>query len=142
AEDQHFFTHWGIDPVRLVGAVVHSVRESSRVGGTSTIKHQLARNFFFTPERSYRRKVNEIFISFLLEERLTKQQILTMYANEVYLGQRGSFSINGFGEAAAAYFGKDLAGLTLPEAATLASIVPRPNGKFLPIKNHDEAKVG
>jgi penicillin-binding protein 1B len=140
AEDQHFFTHWGIDPVRLVGAVVHSVRESSRVGGTSTITQQLARNFFLTPDRSYRRKVNEIFISFLLEERLTKQQILTMYANEVYLGQRGSFSINGFGEAAAAYFGKDLAGLTLPEAATLASIVPSPNGKFSPIKHPDEAK--
>src|SRR3989475_9238521 len=140
AEDQRFFTHWGIDPVRLVGALLHSVRGSTRVGGTSTITQQLARNFFLTPDRSIRRKVTEVFISFLLEQRLTKQQILTMYANEVYMGQRGSFSINGFGEASAAYFGKDLSGLTLPEAATLAAIIPAPNGKFSPVKHADEAK--
>jgi len=107
AEDQHFFTHWGIDPVRLIGAFLHSLRDSTRVGGTSTITQQLARNFFLTPDRSIRRKITEVFLSFLLEQRLTKQQILTMYANEVYMGQRGSFSVNGFGEAAAAYFGKD-----------------------------------
>src|SRR5689334_3114371 len=140
AEDQHFFTHFGIDPVRLVGAFVQSVRESTRLGGTSTLTQQLARNFFLTPDRSLRRKAAEVFISFLLEQRLTKQQILTLYANEVYLGQRGSFSINGFGEASAAYFGKDLAGLSLPEAATLAAIIPSPNGKFSPVKHPDEAK--
>jgi penicillin-binding protein 1B len=144
AEDQHFFTHWGIDPVRLVGAVVHSVRDSERVGGTSTITQQLARNFFLTvngkTERSYKRKVTEIFISFLLEQRLTKQQILTLYANETYMGQRGSFSINGFGEASSAYFGKDLSSLTLPEAATLVGIIPAPNGKFSPVKHPEEVK--
>ena len=140
AEDQHFFTHFGIDPVRLVGAFVHSLRDSTRVGGTSTLTQQLARNFFLTPDRSIRRKVTEVFISFLLEQRLTKQQIFTMYANEVYLGQRGSFSINGFGEAGAAYFGKDLSGLTLPEAATLAAIVPAPNGRFSPVKHPDDVK--
>src|SRR5438105_1287332 len=63
AEDQHFFTHWGIDPVRLVGAFVRSLRDSTRVGGTSTITQQLARNFFLTPDRSIRRKVAEVFIS-------------------------------------------------------------------------------
>src|SRR5213593_1281827 len=140
AEDQHFFTHWGIDPVRLVGALLHSVHRSTRVGGTSTITQQLARNFFLTPDRSVRRKIIEVFLSFLLEQRLTKQQILTMYANEVYMGQRGSFSVNGFGEAAAAYFAKDLAGITLPEAATLAGIIPAPNGRFSPVKHPDEAK--
>src|SRR6516225_3213795 len=140
AEDQHFFTHFGIDPVRLVGAFVQSVRASTRVAGTSTLTQQLARNFFLTPDRSIRRKVAEVFISFLLEQRLTKQQILTMYANEVYMGQRGSFSINGFGEAAAAYFGKDLAGLSLPEAATLAAIIPAPNGRYSPVKHADEVK--
>src|SRR5438552_12045164 len=140
AEDQHFFTHWGVDPVRLIGALVHSLRGSTRVAGTSTITQQLARNFFLTPDRSIRRKITEVFLSFLLEQRLTKQQILTMYANEVYMGQRGSFSINGFGEAAAAYFGKDLAGLTLPEAATLAAMIPAPNGRFSPTKHPDEVK--
>src|SRR5438552_16067773 len=108
AEDQHFFTHWGIDPVRLVGALLHSVHRSTRVGGTSTITQQLARNFFLTPDRSIRRKAIEIFISFLLEERLTKQQIITMYANQVYMSQRGSFTVKGVGEAAAAFLGKDL----------------------------------
>src|SRR5262249_2392862 len=144
AEDQHFFTHWGIDPVRLVGAVVHSVRDSERVGGTSTITQQLARNFFLTvngrSERSLKRKITEIFISFLLEQRLTKQQILTLYANETYMGQRGSFSINGFGEAATAYFGKDLSSLALSDASTLVAIIPAPNGKYSPIKHPEDVK--
>jgi penicillin-binding protein 1B len=144
AEDQHFFTHYGIDPVRLVGAVIHSVRDSERIGGTSTITQQLARNMFLTvngrSERSAKRKLVEIFISFLLEQRLTKQQILTMYANETYMGERGSFSIHGFGEASAAYFGKDLSSLTLPEAATLVGIIPGPNGKYSPTKHPDEVK--
>jgi penicillin-binding protein 1B len=140
AEDQHFFTHWGIDPVRLAGAVVHSVRSSDRIGGTSTITQQFARNFFLTTDRTVSRKVSEIFITLLLEQRLTKQQILTLYANQTYMGQRGSFSINGFGEAAEAYFGKDLASLSLPEAATLAAIIPAPNGKYSPIKHPEEVK--
>jgi penicillin-binding protein 1B len=144
AEDQHFFTHWGIDPVRLVGAVVHSFRDSERVGGTSTITQQLARNFFLTvngrSERSLKRKITEIFISFLLEQRLTKQQILTLYANETYMGQRGSFSINGFGEAATAYFGKDLSSLSLSEASTLVAIIPAPNGKYSPVKHPEDVK--
>jgi penicillin-binding protein 1B len=140
AEDQHFFRHWGIDPVRLAGAVVYSVRDSERIGGTSTITQQLARNFFLTPDRSLRRKAAEIFISLLLEQRLSKQQILTLYANETYMGQRGSFSINGFGEAAAAYFGKDVSSLTLPDAASLVAIIPAPNGKFSPVKHPDEVK--
>ena len=140
SEDQHFFSHWGIDPIRLAGAVLHSVRDSERIGGTSTITQQLARNFFLTPDRLFRRKLTEIFISLLLEQRLTKQQILTLYANETYMGQRGSFSINGFGEAAAAYFGKDLSALTLAESASLVAMIPAPNGKFSPTKHPDEVK--
>jgi penicillin-binding protein 1B len=140
AEDQHFFTHWGVDPVRLAGAVVHSVRSADRIGGTSTITQQFARNFFLTTDRTLSRKVSEIFITLLLEQRLTKQQILTLYANQTYMGQRGSFSINGFGEAAEAYFGKDLASLSLPEAATLAAIIPAPNGKYSPTKHPEEVK--
>ncbi|HLH32014.1 MAG TPA: transglycosylase domain-containing protein [Terriglobia bacterium] len=140
AEDQHFFTHWGIDPVRLAGAVLHSVRSSDRIGGTSTITQQFARNFFLTTDRTVRRKVAEILITLMLEQRLTKQQILTLYVNQTYMGQRGSFSINGFGEAAEAYFGKDISNLTLPEAATLAGIIPAPNGKFSPVKHPDEVK--
>src|SRR4029079_10904330 len=104
---------------------------------------QLARNFFLPETRlqySYVRKAHEIFISFLLEQRLSKQQILTLYANDVYLGARGSFQIQGFGEGSAAYFGKDLTALTLPEAATLVAIVPAPNGIFSPVKHPEDVK--
>jgi penicillin-binding protein 1B len=100
----------------------------------------LSRNFFLTPKRSLTRKMHEAFISLLLEQRLSKEQILTLYANDVYLGERGSFSIKGFGEGAAAYFGKDLTALTLPEAALLAAIIPAPNGVYSPSKHKDDAK--
>jgi penicillin-binding protein 1B len=143
AEDNRFYSHYGIDPIRLTGAVFQSLKRSNRVRGTSTITQQLARNFFLPETRlqySYIRKAHEIFISFLLEQRLTKQQILTLYANDVYLGARGSFQIKGFGEGAAAYFGKDLTALTLPEAATLAAIIPAASGSFSPIRHPEKAK--
>jgi penicillin-binding protein 1B len=142
AEDNRFYKHFGIDPIRLTGAVFQSLRRD-RVRGTSTITQQLARNFFLPETRlqySYIRKTHEIFISFLLEQRLSKQQILTLYANDVYLGARGSFQIKGFGEGANAYFGKDLTALTLPEAATLAAIIPAASGAYSPIRHADKAK--
>jgi penicillin-binding protein 1B len=140
AEDNRFYSHHGIDPIRLAGAVFQSLRSNNRVRGTSTITQQLSRNFFLTTERTLVRKANEIFISLILEQRLTKEQILEMYANDVYLGARGSFSIKGFGEGAVAYFGKDLTALTLPEAATLAAIIPAPSGTYSPIKHPDRAR--
>jgi penicillin-binding protein 1B len=88
---------------------------------------QLARNFFLTRRRSVRRKLAEIFLALLLEQRLGKQQIFELYANQVYLGQRGSFSIYGFGEASNAYFNKDVGSLTLPEATFLAGLIRGPN---------------
>ena len=145
SEDQRFFTHWGVDPVRLIGAFVQSRGDSDRMRGTSTITQQVARNFFLTAtngrfERTMTRKAHEILISLMLEQRLTKEQILTLYANETYLGSRGSFSIQGFGEGAAAYFGKDLSALTLAESATLVAIIPAPNGVFSPVKHPDDVK--
>jgi penicillin-binding protein 1B len=106
--------------------------------GGSTITQQLARNFFLTAEPTWRRKISEVFIALILELRLTKEQIFTMYANEVYLGQRGSFAIHGFAQGATAQFGKDLSALTLPEAATLAGIIPAPNA-YSPSKHPDRA---
>ena len=88
---------------------------------------QLARGFFLTPEKRFKRKFLEIVITFQLEHRFTKQKIFEMYANQVPLGQRGSFSINGFGEAAQAYFGKDVRQLTLPECALLAGLIQSPS---------------
>jgi penicillin-binding protein 1B len=143
AEDNRFYRHFGIDPIRLTGAFVQSFRSGNRVQGTSTLTQQLARNFFLPETRLQRstiRKAHEIFIAFLLEQRLSKQQILTLYANDVYLGARGSFQIKGFGEAAATYFGKDLTALSLPEAATLAAIIPAASGQYSPIRHPDRAK--
>ncbi len=88
---------------------------------------QLARGFFLTPERRIKRKLKEIIITFQLEHRFTKKQIFEMYANQINLGQRGSFSINGFGEAAQAYFGKDVRQLDLAECALLAGMIQSPN---------------
>src|SRR5688572_11208045 len=143
AEDNRFYRHFGIDPIRLGGAVIQSFPNLRQMRGTSTLTQQLARNFFLPETRLKRspiRKTHEIFIAFMLEQRLTKEQILTLYANDVYLGARGSFQIKGFGEAAATYFGKDLTALNLPEAATLAAIIPAASGQFSPIKHPEKAK--
>jgi penicillin-binding protein 1B len=137
SEDQRFYKHWGVDPVRIAGAGVANIKDPDHLQGGSTITQQLARNFFLTPDRLLSRKLTEAFIAVLLEQRVSKQQILTMYSNEVYLGERGSFSIHGFAEGAAAFFGKDLTGLTLPEAATLVGVIPAPN-RYSPA-NHPEA---
>ena len=127
-EDRRFFSHPGLDPIRLVGAAIRNVRSDSAIPqGGSTITQQLCKNFFLTPERSYRRKAQEALLAFVLERRATKQEILELYLNEIYLGQSGSFSINGMGEAARTYFHKDVANLTIPEAALLAGMIQSPN---------------
>lgn len=127
AEDHTFFTHHGINLFRIFAAAVADLRAGKAVEGGSTLTMQLARNFFLTPRRTIRRKLQEIFIAMLLEHRLSKERIFDLYANEIYLGQSGSFSIYGFGEAANAYFNKNVSSLTLPEAALLAGIIRGPN---------------
>ena len=139
-EDQGFFSHHGLAPTRIVGAFVSNLHKDHRLQGGSTITQQLARNLFLTAAPEWRRKAAEAIIATILELRLTKEQIFEMYSNEVYLGQRGSFAIHGFGEGAAALFGKDLSKLTLPEAATLAGIIPAPNA-YAPGKHPDRATV-
>lgn len=127
AEDHTFFTHHGINLFRIFAAALADLRAGKAVEGGSTLTMQLARNFFLTPRRTIRRKLQEIFIAMLLEHRLSKERIFDLYANEIYLGQSGSFSIYGFGEAANAYFNKNVSSLTLPEAALLAGIIRGPN---------------
>ena len=123
AEDKRFFSHSGFDPVGIVRSAWVDLRRGKNAQGASTLSMQLARDMFLTPERNWRRKAAEIMITLQLEQKLTKQQIFEMYVNGVDLGYRGSFTIRGFGEASQAYFGKEIRSLTLPEAATLASIV-------------------
>jgi penicillin-binding protein 1B len=128
AEDKRFFEHGGFDFVRIFGAAWADLRHSSNhYQGASTITMQVARTFFLSNERTWRRKLAEAMVSLELEERFSKQQIFEMYANEIYLGNRGSFGIRGFSEAAVAYFGKDLRQLSLAECAYLAGIIRAPN---------------
>ncbi len=137
-EDRRFFEHRGFDPIGMIRATVVDITRWERAQGASTITQQLVRSFWLTPERRAIRKLKEIYMSIILETRLNKEEIFTMYANDVYLGQRGSFSINGFGEAAGAYFGKDIKSLLLPEAALLAGMIQTPN-RFNPSKYPDRA---
>ncbi|HEY6290229.1 MAG TPA: PBP1A family penicillin-binding protein [Terriglobia bacterium] len=127
AEDRRFFFHHGVNFYRIIDAAFKDVRADERLQGGSTLTMQLARNFFLTPKRTVGRKIQEIFLALVLEQRLSKEQIFELYANEVYLGQRGSFSIDGFAAASESYFNKDVKSLTLPEAALLAALIRGPN---------------
>jgi penicillin-binding protein 1B len=127
AEDRRFTSHHGVNFYRILDAAIKDIRSDERLQGGSTLTMQLARNFFLTPERTVRRKLEEMFLAMVLEQRLSKEQIFELYSNEVYLGQRGSFSIDGFAAASQSYFNKDVKNLTLPEAALLAGLIRGPN---------------
>lgn len=126
-EDRRFFQHSGVNYFRLVEAGATDIMHGHRGQGGSTLTMQLSRGFFLTPEKTMKRKMTEMLIAIELEQKFSKQRIFEMYANQVPMGQRGSFSIMGMGEAARAYFNKDIKNLTLPEAAMLAGIVQRPS---------------
>lgn len=127
AEDKRFFEHGALDLVRVFGAAFYDLRSGERAQGASTIDMQVARTFFFTTKRVWSRKLKEILMAAELDERFSKEQILELYANDIYLGNRGSFSIRGFGEGAQAYFGKDVRELNLGECAFLTGIIRSPN---------------
>jgi penicillin-binding protein 1B len=127
AEDKRFFEHGPFDIVRVVGAAVYDLGRGYRAQGASTIDMQVARTFFFTTKRIWRRKLKETLMAFEIDQRFSKQQIFQLYANDIYLGNRGSFAIRGFGEGAQAYFGKDVRQLDLAESAFLAGIIRAPN---------------
>ncbi len=126
-EDKRFFEHPGFDAVRILGAAWADLHRGTRLQGGSTISMQVARSFFFSTERTWRRKIAETVVALELENRFNKAQIFELYANEIYLGNRGSFAIHGFGEASLAYFNKDIRELNLQEAAFLAGIIHAPN---------------
>jgi penicillin-binding protein 1B len=126
-EDRRFFEHGGVDYFRLLGALRDDLRSGRRREGGSTLTMQLARGFFLTPEKRLKRKIIEIAITFQLENRFNKQQIFQIYANEIPLGQQGSFAINGFGQAAQTYFSKDVKQLDLAQCAMLAGMIQHPS---------------
>jgi len=138
AEDRRFFSHPGVSVYDGLRALWVDIRKGAPVQGASTLTMQLARSFFLTPSRTLKRKASEALIALQLERRFSKEKILELYANEVYLGHRGSFSIHGFGEGAQAYFGKDISQLSLSEAAFLAGIIRGPN-RYNPYRNPERA---
>ena len=136
AEDASFFEHSGIDYVGIVRAAIANFAAGGRTQGASTITQQLARNFFLSNERSYTRKIYEILLAFKIERSLTKEQILEIYVNQIFLGQRAY----GFASAAQIYFGKPLAKVSAAEAAMLAGL-PKAPSTFNPVVNPKRAKI-
>jgi penicillin-binding protein 1B len=127
-EDQRFDSHHGIDLRRVAGAALANLRAGSIRQGGSTLTQQLAKNFFLTPERTLRRKLEEAGMALLMEARYSKDEILETYLNEIYLGQRGSTAVHGVGEASRLYFGKPARHLAPAESALIAAIIRSPNG--------------
>ena len=130
-EDRSFFEHYGVNIRGIIRAFVRRVDSDpnspiARQGGSS-ITQQLVKNLLLSPEQTWRRKTAEAYMSVILETRLKKEKIFELYCNQVYMGQQAGFSINGFGEAASAYFNKDVTSLTLSESAFLAGLIRSPN---------------
>ncbi len=127
AEDIRFYQHRGIDPRAILRALYTNLRHAAVRQGGSTITQQLAKNYFLTPKRTLSRKMKELLMSIAIEVMYDKNEILEIYLNEIYLGQKGSDSVNGIGEASHFYFGKPVSGLSLDEAATIAGLIKSPN---------------
>ena len=135
AEDARFFEHRGIDYWRVLGAAFRNIEAFDVVQGGSTITQQIAKSFFLTPERSFTRKVKEAILAQRIEHYLTKNEILYLYLNQIYLGE-GAF---GVGAAAKTYFGKPVQNLTLAECAILAGLPPAPNN-LSPLRHPKKAR--
>ena len=134
AEDTRFFEHMGVDPLGMLRAAVTNVLSGGREQGASTITQQVARNFFLSSEKTYTRKIYEILLALKIEENLTKEQILEIYINQIFLGKRAY----GFASAAQIYFGKTLAALSPAEAAMLAGL-PKAPSLYNPLVNPKRA---
>ena len=138
-EDRAFFEHYGVNFRGIARALWRRYEQQDEDSplanqGGSSITQQLVKNLLLSNEPTYERKAKEAFMSVILETRLSKEEIFTLYANQIYLGQQQGVSIYGVGEAANVYFGKDVSQLTLPEAAFVAGIIRSPN-RYGPYKN-------
>jgi penicillin-binding protein 1B len=142
-EDRAFFEHYGVNFRGIARALWRRYEgdENSPLAnqGGSSITQQLVKNLLLTREQTLARKLTEAYMSLILETRLSKKEIFTLYANQIYLGQQSGVSIYGVGEASNAYFGKDVSQLTLPEAAFIAGIIRSPN-RYNPYKNPERVQ--
>jgi penicillin-binding protein 1A len=133
-EDKNFESHWGVNLFRVMGAAYHDLTSTGRTQGASTLTMQLARNLFLSSQQTFGRKLQEVFLSIQIERAFTKQQIFTLYANQIYLGQ----GVYGFEAGSEYYFSKHARDLTLPEAALLAAL-PKGPVSYSPLVNPDRA---
>ncbi|MEO8039755.1 MAG: penicillin-binding protein 1A [Betaproteobacteria bacterium] len=136
AEDERFYEHGGVDYIGVARAAVSNFIQGGAHQGASTITMQVARNFFLTKEKTFTRKFNEALLAFKIEHNLTKDEILQLYINQIYLGQRAY----GFAVAAQTYFGKTLDRLSLAETAMLAGL-PKAPSRYNPVANPARAKA-
>ncbi|KVX98005.1 penicillin-binding protein [Burkholderia ubonensis] len=135
-EDARFYDHGGVDLTGIFRAGIVALTNGHATQGASTITMQVARNFFLSSEKTYTRKIYEVLLAYKIERALTKDQILEVYMNQIYLGQRAY----GFASAARVYFGKDLKDISLAEAAMLAGL-PKAPSAYNPVVNPKRAKV-
>jgi penicillin-binding protein 1B len=148
-EDRRYYSHPGVDPIRVIGAVVSSITSNKRVSAVSTLTQQVVRNVLlpqfdgWTLEmaraRNIQRKLLENFVALILNTRASKDEILEVYLNDMPLGQRGSFAIVGVGEAARLFFGKDIRNVTVAEAATIAGVLQSPSA-LSPFNNPERSR--
>ncbi len=133
-EDKSFESHWGVNVLRIAGALLHDLHTHGRSQGASTLTMQLARNLFLSSDRNMTRKLQEAYLAIQIERSFTKQQIFTLYANQIYLGS----GMYGFEAASQFYFSKHAKDLTLTEAALLAGL-PKGPAAYSPLLNPDKA---
>jgi penicillin-binding protein 1A len=133
-EDKDFYNHWGVNFWRIAGAAYRDFQSGGKVQGASTLTMQLARNLFLSPDRSFHRKIQEALLAIQIERRFTKDQIFTLYANQIYLGH----GVYGFEAASEYYFSKPAKQLTIPEAALIAGL-PKSPANYSPINHSDRA---
>src|ERR1700674_4624940 len=133
-EDKDFYRHWGINVWRIAGAAYRDIQSRGRAQGASPLTMQLARNLFLSPDRSFHRKIEEALLAIQIERRFTKEQIFTLYANQIFLGH----GVYGFEAASQFYFSKPAKRLTLDEAALLAGL-PKSPSYYSPITHPDRA---
>jgi penicillin-binding protein 1A len=133
-EDTRFYSHHGVDYRGIARALYRNVRSGKILEGGSTLTQQLAKVLFLTPERSYLRKIKEMALALKIEQRYTKQEVLTLYLNQIYFGS-GAYGVEA---AAQTYFGKQVKDLTLAECALLAGI-PRSPKYYSPFKSRESA---
>jgi len=134
-EDRNFYSHWGINFKAIIRAIIHDIKAGKFKQGASTLTQQLAKTLFLTSEKSIVRKIKEAILALQIERRYTKDEILELYLNLIYLGS-GAYGVEA---ASQTYFGKSVEDITLAQAALIAGL-PKAPSVYSPIKNPDLAK--